>query len=103
MKDLADGPDVFVGFEQQRPLGIVAGHASSQLAAVLDVLEHPGHDRRRSIDADIADKRALRCRWQVIDGCNSTLVIQFAHKTPPDENQATPCISARILADRSTL
>ena len=45
-KDLADRTDVFVGFEQQRPFGVVAGHSSSQLAPVLNVLQHPGHEGR---------------------------------------------------------
>ena len=45
-KDFADRSDVLVGFEQQRPLGVVAGHSRSQLAPVLNVLQHPGHEGR---------------------------------------------------------
>ena len=45
-KDFADRSDVLVGFEQQRPLGVVAGHSSGQLAPVLNVLQHPGHEGR---------------------------------------------------------
>ena len=45
-KDFADRSDVLVGIEQQRPFGIIAGHSSGQLAAVLDVLQHPGHQGR---------------------------------------------------------
>ena len=42
-EDLADVAHVLVGVDQLIAVGIVGGHAGRQLAAVLDVQQHPRH------------------------------------------------------------
>ena len=42
-EDLADVPHFLVGVDQLVAIGIIGGHAGRQLAAVLDVQQHPRH------------------------------------------------------------
>jgi hypothetical protein len=78
-ENFANGSDIFVGFEQQRSLGVKARHASCKLPTILDVLKHPWKQIRSRLNADSAAERAFGGGWKVVDSSYPTLVIQFTH------------------------
>ena len=59
---------------------VVAGHPRRKLSAVLNIQEHPRHQSRDLLWPLRRSERAHSGARQMIDGSNSTLVMQFTHR-----------------------
>ena len=76
---LDDGADLLVGVEELFALGIVGGEAGRELAAVLQVEQHPRHqagDLLRSLQG--RQPRRVRA-VQVVNRRDPAFVVQFVH------------------------
>ena len=61
--------------------GIERCHASSELTAILNILEHSsGSNREIFVRSMLGAQRAWFGTWQVINCSHATLVMQFAHR-----------------------
>ena len=78
-KNLADVPHLLVGVDQLVAVGIVGGHAGRQLAAVLDVQQHPRHEPGDFLGPLLGTQRADAPARQVIDGGHAAFLVKFAH------------------------
>ena len=79
-KHLADAAQPAVGFEQLLPVGVVAGHAGRELAAVLDVQQHPRNQPRDFVRPLRRAERTRLAARQMIDGGHAALVVQVGHE-----------------------
>ena len=82
-EDLGHRAHVLVGVDQLIAVRVVGGHAGRQLAAVLDVQQHPRHQPRDFLGALLGAQRADPSARQVIDRGNAAFVVQFAHGSRP--------------------
>ena len=78
-KDLADVPHFLVGVDQLVAIGIVGGHAGGQLAAILDVQEHPRHEPGDFLGPLLGTQRADAPARQVIDSGDAAFFVEIAH------------------------
>jgi hypothetical protein len=77
-KHLADRPHLLVCVQKLLAAGIETGHSRSQLAAVLNIKQHPGQKPRDFVGAAFGTERMLLAR-QVIDRGNAAFMVQVAH------------------------
>ena len=66
---------VLVRVDQLVPRGIVRGHSGGQLAAILDVQQHPRDQTRRLLRPLFGTKRADFVTGQVVNGCDTAFVV----------------------------
>ena len=78
-KDLAHVPHFLVGVDELVSIGIIGGHAGGQLAAVLDVQEHPRHEPRDFFGTLLGTQRADAPVRQMIDSHNAAFFVEIAH------------------------
>ena len=78
-KDFGDRTDVLHGFQHRRPIGIVAGHASGQLSAILNVQQHSRQQAGDLSRAFFGAHRAPAKTGEVINGRYTTFVMDIAH------------------------
>ena len=76
---LAHTPDIFVGGEKLIAIGIPGRHSGRELAAILDVEEHPGHEPGHVVGTLHRAQRAGRAPGEVIDSRQAALVMEFSH------------------------
>ena len=74
-EDLADRADFLVGVDQLVAMGMIGGHAGRQLAAVLDVQQHPRHQAGDGIRPAVRAQRTDAPARQVIDRGHATFVV----------------------------
>ena len=108
-KHLADAADVLDRGEQLAAVRIPDGHPGRELAAVLDVEEHPRHETRHLLRplgrAEVAGIGAIAA-WQVVDGYQPALVMQFAQSHAPEGVSKVPggglaVVLVHVLARRA--
>ena len=80
---LDDGADLLVGVEELFAVRVVGGEAGGQLAAVLQVEQHPRHQARDLFGPGSGASREARGRRQMIDRGDPALVVQFVHAASP--------------------
>ena len=92
-KHLADAAHILDRGEQLAAVRIPDRHAGRELAAVLDVEEHPRHETRHLLRplgrAQVAGIGAIAA-WQVVDGYQPALVMQFAQAHAPEGVSKVP-------------
>ena len=92
-KHLADAAHILDRGEQLAAVRIPDGHPGRELAAVLDVEEHPRHETRHLLRplgrAQVAGIGAIAA-WQVVDGYQPALVMQFAQAHAPEGVSKVP-------------
>ena len=77
-ESLGDGAEFFEGVEELVAFGVEAAEAGGELAAVLEVEEHPRHQAGGLVGIPLPDV-ALAAVGEVIEGRDSALVPQFVH------------------------
>ena len=77
---LGDGADFLVGVEELLAVGVVGGHAGGELAAVLQVEQHPRHQPGHLFRTGQAAPDRMPRAGEVIDGGDAALVLQFSHR-----------------------
>ena len=76
---LAHAPDILMGGEKLVAIGIPGRHSGRELAAVLDVEEHPGHEPGHVVGPLHRAERAGRAPRKVVDRRQAALVMEFSH------------------------
>ncbi len=74
-KDLADAAHVLVGVDELVAVGVVGGDAGGQLAAVLDVQQHPRHQPGDFLGPLLGTQRADAPVRQVVDRGNAAFLV----------------------------
>jgi hypothetical protein len=79
-KDFCNGPDIFHRIQDEGSIGIEGGHPGSELASILDILQHAREQVRDRLAARIGAQTAFLATRQVINGRNTAFMVQFAHE-----------------------
>ncbi len=74
-KDLGDRADFLVGVDQLASQGIVGGHSRGELAAVLDVQEHPRHPAAGAVRAEVRAQGARAPAGKMINRGDAAFVV----------------------------
>src|SRR5207253_959990 len=83
-EDLADRAEVLVGVDQFAAAGAVARDAGRELAAVLQVEQHPRHEPSDLVRIAVEDRRGLAIA-EVVQGGHAAFVLEFIHDERPRE------------------
>ena len=78
---LDDRADLLVGVEELVAVGVVGGEPGGELAAVLQVEQHPRHQPRELVRVAGPDGRAVAAARQVVDRRDAAFVVQLVHVT----------------------
>ena len=78
-KHFADAAELFVGGQELVSIWVPDGHASRELATILDVEQHARHKPGNLASPLGRNQRALRGPGKVTDGHQATFVMKIAH------------------------
>ena len=79
-KDLGDGTDVAACLQQTWAIGVEGRHPGGELTPILDVQQHSRQQTRYLSRPVSGADRTATAAGKVVNGCDSTLVMQFTHR-----------------------
>ena len=79
VEDLADRTRFLVGVDQLIAVGIEGGESGGELAAVLDVQEHPRHQPGDFFGSLLGAERTHAVAGEMVDRHHATFVADFGH------------------------